>query len=340
MNISSRQLLAFLSVVAALLIGAIILRWDNFAPNHEEELAKMQDSLSSNPPPIGLVSQFPEADFTKSAVDYTQVLSGGPGRDGIPALTDPAFEPLNDSTIDDSVLGIYLKIDDEERFYPYNILVWHEIVNDRINDQAFAVTFCPLCGSAVVFDRVVDGVELEFGVSGHLWQSNMIMYDRSESPSFWSQSIGKSIFGPQTDTELSLLSFQLLDLKTVKDQFPNTQIMSQSTGISRNYTFYPYGDYDNQEELLFPVSVDDNRYPAKEIFYILPATNTRGSIAIRNATLEAGEYDIGDDLTLVKTDLNEITVTGQDNKEIAGYFEMWFSWATHHHETGQVWDHN
>ena len=102
----------------------------------------------------------------KTSVDLTAVLSGGPGKDGIPALTDPAFVRIADSEESDASRGILVGFDGEYRFYPYSILVWHEIVNDAIGAVPFAVTFCPLCGTGIVYDRTVDGTVLEFRVSG------------------------------------------------------------------------------------------------------------------------------------------------------------------------------
>ncbi|MFC1653502.1 DUF3179 domain-containing protein [Patescibacteria group bacterium] len=275
----------------------------------------------------------------KYSIDPNQLLSGGPEKDGIPSLSDPKFIDTEDvSFLEDDSIGILIQVNEEERFYPFNILVWHEIVNDQIENLSVAVTFCPLCGSAIVFDRRVDDRILEFGVSGFLYESNMIMFDR-QTESLWQQSTGESIMGDYLNKELSVVPAQRLSYKDVVNNHPNALIMSSKTGHSRNYTISPYGDYDNNDQFLFPTSVKNNKFPAKEIMYVL--ANQKSSVAFPISNLKEGSsstYTVNNSTYKATKNNSEITVTNQKNDTIPGYYEMWFSWATQHQEDGEVWE--
>ncbi|MCI0533252.1 DUF3179 domain-containing protein, partial [bacterium] len=115
----------------------------------------------------------------KTSIPLDKVLGGGPGKDGIPALTNPKFTSVLEAgkVFRDDSLGILVTAGGETRYYPYNILVWHEIANDVVGGKPLVVTFCPLCASAIVFEASVDGEPREFGVSGKLYESNLLMYD-------------------------------------------------------------------------------------------------------------------------------------------------------------------
>ena len=151
--------------------------------------------------------EWPKTDFTVTSVEnWTEILSGGPPKDGIPALDDPSFIPVDRETrIGDTEPVITVMIEGETpRAYPIRYLTWHEIVNDRIGDIPVAVTYCPLCNSGITFDRRVRGQVLSFGVSGKLRNSDMVMYDR-QTESWWQQAIGTGIVGEMTGVELTPL---------------------------------------------------------------------------------------------------------------------------------------
>ena len=232
-----------------------------------------------------------KTDASSSSISLGQILSGGPGKDGIPALTDPSFVSVSDADVGSDVRGIFLTLDGEERFYPYSILVWHEIVNDVVAGIPIAITFCPLCDSGIVFDRRVSGEVLEFGVSGLLFESNLLMYDRA-TESLWSQARGEAVVGDYTGTSLTYVPFQLLSFAEVKASYPNVKVLSRDTGYSRNYDTGPYQGYLETEDIIFPVSVSDKRFFAKELFFILPFENT--SYAFEYATIPEGMYSVGE----------------------------------------------
>ncbi|MBX2866949.1 DUF3179 domain-containing protein [Candidatus Kaiserbacteria bacterium] len=269
-------------------------------------------------------------------VALDQIFSGGPGKDGIPALSDPIFTTVSEADVDGETLGVLVIIEEVKRFYPYTILVWHEIVNDHIGDTHFAVTFCPLCGSAIVFDRNVDGDILSFGVSGLLFESNLLMYD-SATESLWSQAGNEAVVGTYTGTRLSVLPMRLLTFSSLQFEYPDAQILSQDTGYVRRYGIDPYTGYGLSEDLYFPVSVSDKRFPAKEIFYVFPYKEK--SIAFPEKSLiDTANFSIGDTTVTATRHTDGIAITTEDNTVLPGYYEMWFSWATHHQEDGVVWE--
>lgn len=194
-----------------------------------------------------------------------EIFDGGPGKDGIPALTNPQFASVSSiSYLKDNDLVLIIKIGDEIRIYPHPILDWHEIINDETNGNKFALTYCPLTGSGIAWNRVLNGKETTFGVSGLLYNSNLIPYDRG-SNSNWSQMKLLSVNGSLSGTSATLFPVVETSWLTAKQIFPNAKVVTTSTGYSRSYGTYPYGDYKtNHGLLLFPVSPDDNRLPRKE----------------------------------------------------------------------------
>jgi hypothetical protein len=130
-----------------------------------------------------------------SLIPLEEVVSGGPSKDGIPALSNSKFTSSTEATnVPEDSLGILVTSENEVRFYPYTVLVWHELVNDTLDDVPLVISFCPLCGSAIVYERTLNGVMYEFGVSGKLWQSNLLMYDTA-TESLWSQIEGRAVVG-------------------------------------------------------------------------------------------------------------------------------------------------
>ena len=183
-------------------------------------------------------------DFSRYEVPLDEFLSGGPGKDGIPAIDQPQFQPIGDiDWLEDQEPVIAFGSDDEWRAYPIQILIWHEIVNDTVADVPVAVTFCPLCHTAIVFDRTVDGQVLDFGVSGNLRHSDLVMYDR-QTESWWQQATGRGIVGTFTGTQLEFLPSQLISWAQFKELHPDGAVLSRDTGFSRDYGANPYAGYD------------------------------------------------------------------------------------------------
>jgi hypothetical protein len=277
-----------------------------------------------------LTWSFSKTDFSKVDKRVESALSGGPGKDGIPALSNPQFESINDSKAQETVQAIVLKEGDDIRAYPYNILIWHEIVNDEIGPVPVAVTFCPLCGSAIVYDRRAGDKTLEFGVSGALIDSNMVMYDK-ETESLWQQSTGVGLAGKHLGTELEIVPMQLMTIGEIKQKYPTAEILSENTGHRRNYDRNPYSGYDDDDSLLFfPVGDFGATYPAKEIMVAFKVNDAPVAIPFSSLNNEPLSKDVsGEQITLTKTD-GEVEIRGNSGEYIPFYFEMWFSFSAQH----------
>lgn len=200
-----------------------------------------------------------------------EIFDGGPGKDGIPALTNPNLIPAADVTYladRDRVVGIFA--DGEAIAVPHNILWHHEIANFDFDDARLAVTYCPLTGSSIVYDRASVG-GAEFGVSGLLYQTNLIMYDRNGDESLWAQMSRRGSCGPEAGTPLVQSAAVEMTWAGWRALYPNSLVVSQRTGFSRDYNFFPYGNYEQLNSgLIFPVSEIDGRRAPKERVLGLP----------------------------------------------------------------------
>jgi Protein of unknown function (DUF3179) len=192
-------------------------------------------------------------DLSNATIPRKELLPGGPPRDGIPAIDQPRFVAAEKASFlrdEDRVLSV--KIDNEVRAYPLRILNWHEIVNDQIGDQPVAVTYCPLAGAGIVFNRRVNGRELSFGVSGLLYQSDLVMYDR-ETESLWPQIAMKAVSGPQAGAALRWLPSEEMTWGAWREAHPDGKVLSTKTGYARDYSGHAYASYEQSSETMFPV---------------------------------------------------------------------------------------
>ncbi|MEM8536960.1 MAG: DUF3179 domain-containing protein [Pseudomonadota bacterium] len=190
--------------------------------------------------------EWPNTNFEETSVDsWVEILSGGPPKDGIPAIDDPTFTTVAEKQgLEALEPVITVEIEGEmPRAYPIRYLTWHEIVNDTIGDIPVAVTFCPLCNSGITFDRRIDQGTLSFGVSGKLRNSDMIMYDR-ETESWWQQAIGEAIVGDLTGAELTSLPSWMESWQVFAARNPDGLVMQQPA-FNRNYGANPYVRYDS-----------------------------------------------------------------------------------------------
>jgi hypothetical protein len=204
--------------------------------------------------------------YTIWDIPLEEVFDGGPGKDGIPALESPNFVSIADaeSYMQDDDLVIGVKMGSEIRGYTHPVLDWHEIVNDEFGMDKFAMTYCPLTGTGIRWNRVLDGEETTFGVSGLLYNTNLIPYDRKTDGS-WAQMQNKCVNGPFRGDEIETMPVIEMNWSTWKEMFPFSQVLSTNTGHDRNYGSYPYGDYKtNHSKLVFPISPDDARLDRKE----------------------------------------------------------------------------
>ncbi len=211
-------------------------------------------------------SQWPNTDFRTLSIDLAEITSGGPGKDGIPAVDTPKFVSPADaaSWLSPDEPVILLRVSGKTRVYPLQIMTYHEIVNDVVGDVPVSVTFCPLCNASIAFDRRVNDRELDFGTTGLLRKSDLVMYDR-QTESWWQQFSGTAIVGELTGTTLKTLPVDIVAFRLVGKRFPEAQVLSRRTGYRRPYGRNPYQGYDRigQRPFLFFDPVDP-RLPAME----------------------------------------------------------------------------
>ncbi len=188
--------------------------------------------------------EWPKTDFSRSSVEFIEILSGGPPKDGIPSIDDPIFTHIDQiKGLDDKEGVITVELDGQVKAYPLRILMWHEIVNDTIAGVPVAVTYCPLCNAAIVFDRRLDdGRVLDFGTTGKLRNSDLIMYDR-QTESWWQQFMGEAIVGEMNGTLLKIVPSRLESWALVKERHKQAEILIPNNPEGRAYGRNPYVGY-------------------------------------------------------------------------------------------------
>ena len=210
------------------------------------------------------ISKYNGFDISNSLIPKDDILSGGPPKDGIPAILHPKFEEANEAKwLNDDDLVSGFTYNGVKRAYPLRILVWHEAVNDRIGDLPFLVSYCPLCGSTLIFNREIGGKEYKFGISGLLYQSDVLFYDR-ETQSLWSQLEMKSVSGKMAGTDFIVLPSTLATWKEWREKYPDTLVLSRDTGFFRNYDRQPYSGYEESSTIMFPIKNKNNKFHPKE----------------------------------------------------------------------------
>lgn len=249
--------------------------------------APAADVPSSTIQPIGPSETMPvmNTDGTLHTIPLDKIRHGGVPKDGIPSIDRPIFVNADSANfLSDSDVVMGLEINGDVRAYPLIILVWHEIVNDEVGDIPVAVTYCPLCYTSQVFKRVIDGETVEFGTTGKLYQSNLLMYDRL-TDTYWSQALGTAVKGPLSGQTLELVPFDVVQWGDWKMLHPETTVLSTDTGFVRSYGVDPYGSYYTDEQLAFPVDHNDPRMHPKDIIIGLSLGGTQK--AYRQADIES-----------------------------------------------------
>ncbi|NJK80884.1 MAG: DUF3179 domain-containing protein [Chloroflexaceae bacterium] len=201
--------------------------------------------MSDQTPPTGAEREF-RTDFSRAIISYAEVLSGGPPKDGIPAIDNPQFVNVEsaDVWLEDVEPVIRVQVGETARAYPIQVLMWHEIVNDTLGNLPLAVTFCPLCNTAIIFERTVDGQVLDFGTTGRLRFSNLIMYDR-QTETWWQQATGEALAGELVSQQLAFYPGEIIAWADFRTTHPDGDVLSRDTGFSRAYGNNPYVGYDD-----------------------------------------------------------------------------------------------
>lgn len=284
-------------------------------------------------------------DLTNSTIPKEEIHAGGPAKDGIPALTAPKFVKANAAgSLDpeDRVGGVV--VEGEARAYPLRILVWHEIVNDTLGGEPIAVTYCPLCDSVAAFDRRTPGGVKEFGVSGMLYNSNVLMFDRGGKPEgLWSQLKAQAVSGPQAGQTLRTLPVELTTWADWHARHPETKVLSTKTGHTRDYKINPYVRYFDRPGLVFPARPKSDRLPEKEkvlgvwapdgtakAYRISAFADWREPVEFRDRIAERSltlRYEPGSrSLRVIEAD-----------KGLEWMYSFWFAWYAFHPQT-EVYD--
>jgi Protein of unknown function (DUF3179) len=263
------SIIIVISVMIVTMVNNARISSIDFSSSHPSSNANLLDKVNSLPSSSLLIGQSnaQKEELQKHIIPLDQIVSGGPPPDGIPYIDNPKFLTVQEAGknfLSDSDLVLGLNIHGDIRAYPLSILVWHEIVNDKVGGVPVAVTYCPLCFTNQVFNSTIGSNQiLQFGTSGKLYNSNLVMYDRG-SKSLWSQALGQAIVGKYAGQKLQRIPFDIAYWKDWKQLYPNSKILSKDTGFSRPYGADPYGDYYTSNQLYFPVSNHDNRLELKE----------------------------------------------------------------------------
>ena len=282
-------------------------------------------------------------DLSNALIPVDEILSGGPPRDGIPSIDNPEFEPA-DSSLPWQEGDLLMTLDQGQEHYafPIGIMNWHEIVNHESGGKPVLITFCPLCGTGMAFDPVVDGRHLTFGVSGLLYNSDLLMYDH-QTDSLWSQIEGRAISGPLAGTGLEPVAIRHELWQTWRVRVSEQgQVLSTDTGYRRNYRQSPYGDYDHSEQLYFPVSSASLEYHPKT--WVLGWTYNGESKAwpfpeladqLGDSKDQVLEDEIGGKTVSIHYDANAHSAELRDESGdlLPGTRAFWFAWYTFHPET-------
>lgn len=276
-------------------------------------------------------------DGKKYIIDPQKIRSGGPPKDGIPSIDNPKFVALEeaDEWIEDNELALALEYKGEKRVYPLQILVWHEIVNDKIAGDPVLITYCPLCGSGIAYERQINGEEVEFGASGKLYNSNLVMYDR-KTDTYWSQIDGLAIVGELTGQKLKPVSIDTVVWRDWKKAHPDSMVLSKKTGSLRAYGNDPYGSYYEDSFLFFPVEAQDNRIHSKTVIFGIEVNGIYK--AYREDDLKklgAIEDKIaGVKIKIERDQAGVVKITNlETNQKIIKERDFWFAWYAFHPET-------
>ncbi len=340
--------LTVLAVVVILIAGGFIVKRTFLVERVElPKSGKMQKETIMVAAKEGAASRGETKDIMvtnglRHSVPLEEIISGGPPKDGIPSIDNPKFTSVieADKWLKDNEPGIAVSLEGVNRFYPYQILVWHEIVNDTINGRRILVSYCPLCLTGFVFDPLVKGERVEFGTSGMLWKSNLVMYDR-KTDSLWSQILGEAIVGEMTGAQLPTLPSDQMLYGNWKKQFPQGQVLSRDTGAVRFYGSNPYGDYFSVTNLsLSLVNPTDTRLPNNAFVFGIVINNKAKAYHLE-AVKEKGEVrDNFQGTNLVLRHDKELDVvrvfkvlTDGSKERINPFSSFWFSWAAAHPDT-------
>jgi hypothetical protein len=276
-------------------------------------------------------------DLQGATIPVEEVFKGGPPKDGIPSIDNPRFvKPAASTQLDDSDLVLGISLNGVSKAYPLPIMSWHEIVNDFFVDLPVVVTFCPLCGSGMAFESKMDGRSLTFGVSGLLYNSDVLLYDR-QTESLWSQLKSSAVTGFYKAKQLKPVPMQHTTWQHWRKQHPDTLVLSFDTGFSRNYSRNPYEGYENIEQTYFPVKFRAKGLHPKERVIGLTINDKAKAwpfVELRKAGGVIKDNIGGQSITVRFNEKHESAeIIDKQGKTLSTVTLYWFAWAAFHPET-------
>jgi hypothetical protein len=320
--------------------GRRILRWSAAAAAAAAAVIVLGLPVLSATAPAAQDNGF---DLSNSLVPRDQIHHGGPPRDGIPAIDDPRFLAAAEARFlrdDERVLGMVRG--GVAKAYPIGILNYHEIVNDRFGDEPVVVSYCPLCGTGMAFSAVAAGKVRRFGVSGLLYNSDVLLYDR-ESESLWSQIMKQAVTGPLRGSRLVQLPLTHTTWRDWRERHPASLVLSTDTGHRRDYSRTPYAGYETSPDIYFPVGKVSRRYHPKEL--VIGLTINDSAKVYPFAELSRGQHAISDTVggQPVRIEFDAANRTGRvldsRGRELPSVIAYWFAWMAFHPDSAVYqWD--
>ncbi len=291
---------------------------------------------------------WPQTDFEKYSIDFNEIISGGLPKDGIPSIDEPKFVPVgqaDDLGPTEPVIG--LAVNGDARAYPLGILIWHEIVNDTVGGVPVTVTYCPLCNSAVVYDRRVAGAATEFGTTGKLRNSDLVMYDR-DTESWWQQFLGEAIVGERTGTRLKALPARLEAWERFAKRHPDGRVLVPNHAGMRSYGANPYAGYDSARlPFLYVGDYPDNIEPMARVVAVgneawsLELLRTKGRVETGDLVLnwDAGQNSALDSRSIAKgRDVGNVVVQRRGAAGLEDIpYDVTFAFVFHAFRPEGVW---
>ncbi len=270
--------------------------------------------------------------LSNASIPVDQILPGGPPRNGIPSIDQPVFYP-GDMQLDESTRVLGVIYNGIAKAYPIRIMNYHEIVNDDFDGKKAVITYCPLCGSGIAFVSSINGKNYTFGVSGLLFNSDVLLFDR-ETNSLWSQLLFKSVAGTQKGVEFEIIVTENTTWGDWQNRYPASVFLSEETGHIRDYSRSPYGNYDTNQAIYFPVSKESDQYQRKE--KVLGIILDGEKKVYPFSELQKSKGDIHDtfnkqNFTIIyNKESASARVIDQDGNEIPSITAFWFAWYAFH----------
>jgi hypothetical protein len=276
-------------------------------------------------------------DLSNATIPVKAIKDGGPPKDGIPSIDHPEFKIISEVEIEENARILGVNYNGVAKAYPLNIMNYHEIVNDMFNGHPVVVTYCPLCGSGIAFDASIDNERRTFGVSGLLYNSDVLLYDR-KTESLWSQIMMKAVSGPLAGEKLEMLPTMNTTWGEWKAMNPETKILTENTGFKRDYTRNPYAGYEESAQIYFDVENRDNRFHPKEMMVGIEVDGKFKAYPFSELEkLKDGKLkDIfnGRELLIEFNEKSQSAVIkNRKGKLLPSLTTFWFAWYAFHPET-------